>query len=65
MKLYKSLLIKDTRVVNKKGQPLILKRGQEFLTSAERNRKIRVYTLDWQKDFDENLFVGAEEIPEV
>ena len=64
MKLYRSILIKDI-IININGKIVTLKRGREFLTSAERNRKVKVFTLEWQKEFDEDLFVGAEEIVEL
>lgn len=64
MRFYRSLLIKDTEIVAG-GKIIVLKRGQEFLTSAEKNRKVRVYTLQWQKDLDEDLFAGREEIEEL
>ena len=64
MKLYRSILVKNINLIVD-GRTIMLRRGREFLTSAERNRKVRVYTLEWQKDFDEDLFVGAEEIVEL
>lgn len=65
MNLYRSILIKNIEVITKNGNKIMLKRGQEFLTSAEKNRKVRVYTLEWQKDFDEDMFAGAEEIKQL
>lgn len=64
MKLYRSILIKNIDLVVG-DRTIRLKRGREFLTSAERNRKVKVFTLEWQKEFDEDLFVGAEEIVEL
>ena len=60
MKTFKRICIKDYELKAENGDTLNLKRGQEYTTSAEKDKKVVVFTAYWVA-VPADLFAGEQE----
>jgi len=54
---FNRICIQDFSIKDKRGEVLILKRGEEYLTSTEEEGKVTVFTQFWVK-VPSSIFAG-------
>jgi hypothetical protein len=47
MKTFTRVCVEDTKIVDPTGRELVLKKGQQYLTSGEHNGMVTVFTAFW------------------